>query len=172
MRPHSDSRIFIQMNLKGVCVILKNWNSFVTSWATRCCWHVGNLSLPCLPRLHRSWNGNVKVLLSIALLLTKLLRTACFWLEVIIEVGLSSYGRESGKRMLGRNFSPNKKKGRVGEKKKESDKKATEKLSWRTDRELKRGKNNIQLMCFLNVSRGIPLPGKNFRGKNMSIEIL
>lgn len=61
----------------------------------------------------------MKVLLSIALLLTKLLRTACFWLEVIIEVGLSSYGRESGKRMLGRNFSPNKKKGRVGEKKKE-----------------------------------------------------
>lgn len=117
MRPHSDSRIFIQMNLKGVCVILKNWNSFVTSWATRRCWHVGNLSLPCLPRLHRSWNGNVKVLLSVALLLTKLLRTACFWLGVIIEVGLSSYGRESGKRMLGRNFSPNKKKGRVGKKK-------------------------------------------------------
>lgn len=48
------------------------------------------------------------MLLSIALLLTELLRIAHFWLELIIEVGLYSCEREGGKTVLGRNFSLNK----------------------------------------------------------------
>lgn len=44
------------------------------------------------------------MLLSIALLLTELLRAAYFWLELIIDMGLYSCEREGGKTVLGRNF--------------------------------------------------------------------
>lgn len=46
-----------------------------------------------LTQIIETWKWRCEGLLSVALLLTKLPRTACFWLEVVTVVGLYSCGR-------------------------------------------------------------------------------
>lgn len=80
----------------------------------------------------------MKVVLSTALLLTYMLRTAHFGLEVVIEVGFYSCGREGGKR-------------------KTVTKRALKIYPEEQTERTQERKNNIQLMCSLNMGRGIPL---------------